>query len=123
MGWNRRDWKDRSPEQLGLYELVGRAQFDPDRLGLLADIKAANRELHDYQNHSSKQIASRARDWQLALAKARKTLESREALREVHQELLGQLVDRAQTKGLTFEISVITQWLTNEQQVHPQAVP
>src|SRR5947209_19307191 len=58
-----------------VYELLGRPPLDPDRDAMLAALRAANRELLDYQGHSESSVADRALVLLEELGKARAVLE------------------------------------------------
>jgi hypothetical protein len=58
-----------------LYALLGRPLLDPDREGLLTALRAANRELLDYQSHPDRATAARALELLTELGRARGTLD------------------------------------------------
>src|SRR4051812_46078267 len=95
MPWNLKNWIDLKPEELDLYTLLGRPRFDTDRQAGLQAIRDANRELHQYQNHSDANTARHAQNWQRAIARASEAFHDSAKLSAHHRELIIRLRESA----------------------------
>lgn len=89
--------KDRPPH---LYALLGRPLLDPDRVALLATLRAANRELLDYQSHPDRAVAARAIELLTELGRARGVLDDPARLAAYDAELVESLRREGASAGV-----------------------
>src|SRR5947207_639604 len=100
MGTGITEWLRTKSLPRHLYELLGRPVLDPDRDGLLRALRAANRELLEYQSHPDRAIAARAMALLTELGRALSTLEDPARLRAHDEEILASLrQEYALTRG------------------------
>lgn len=121
-----RDWLSNDREPADLYQLLGRLRFDPDREGLLADLRAAYRMLGPYENHPDQRRSERASQLRRLLSYAEEVLTAPQRLDDYRQSLLDTLSDAREKANARpserWGTDQLLRWLEREQWVHPYAL-
>jgi hypothetical protein len=115
------EWLRKESGPRNFYELLGHPLLDPDRERMLQTLRAANRELLDYQSHPDPAVSNRAMTLLTELGRARGILEDPVRLQVHSDELLARirLEFAADRDGAAPGGEALTTWLARQYGLDP----